>query len=54
LQATTINEAMKLAAVRAIAALAREAPSDIAARAYGGEASTFGADSLIPSRSIRA
>jgi malate dehydrogenase (oxaloacetate-decarboxylating)(NADP+) len=47
-QATTINEAMKLAAVRAIAALAREATSDIAARAYGGEASTFGATSLIP------
>ena len=36
--ATTINEAMKLAAVEAIAALAREAPSDVAARAYGGEA----------------
>jgi malate dehydrogenase (oxaloacetate-decarboxylating)(NADP+) len=47
-QATTINEAMKLAAVRAIAALAREATSDIAARAYGGESSTFGATSLIP------
>jgi malate dehydrogenase (oxaloacetate-decarboxylating)(NADP+) len=46
--ATTINEAMKLAAVRAIAALAREATSDIAARAYGGEASTFGVNSLIP------
>ncbi|WP_293794905.1 malic enzyme-like NAD(P)-binding protein, partial [uncultured Bosea sp.] len=44
-QATTINEAMKLAAVRAIASLAREATSDIAARAYGGEASTFGATS---------
>ena len=47
-QATTINEAMKLAAVRAIASLAREATSDVAARAYGGEASTFGANSLIP------
>ena len=47
-QATTINEAMKLAAVRAIAALAREASSDVAARAYGGETSTFGATSLIP------
>src|SRR5215212_6098769 len=33
--ATTINEQMKLAAVDAIAALAREAPSDVAARAYG-------------------
>jgi malate dehydrogenase (oxaloacetate-decarboxylating)(NADP+) len=47
--ATTINEAMKLAAVRAIAQLAREAPSDVVARAYGGESRTFGKDSLIPS-----
>jgi malate dehydrogenase (oxaloacetate-decarboxylating)(NADP+) len=46
--ATTINEAMKLAAVEAIAALARDAPSDVAARAYGGEARTFGTGSLIP------
>ncbi len=47
--ATTINEAMKHAAVEAIAQLAREAPSDVAARAYGGEVATFGTDSLIPS-----
>jgi malate dehydrogenase (oxaloacetate-decarboxylating)(NADP+) len=47
--ATTINEAMKLAAVRAIAQLAREAPSDVVAKAYGGETRTFGKDSLIPS-----
>src|SRR4051812_19991559 len=46
--ATTINEEMKLAAVEAIAALAREAPSDVAARAYGGETRTFGPGSLIP------
>jgi malate dehydrogenase (oxaloacetate-decarboxylating)(NADP+) len=46
--ATSINEAMKIAAVDAIAALAREAPSEVAARAYGGEAPTFGAGSLIP------
>jgi malate dehydrogenase (oxaloacetate-decarboxylating)(NADP+) len=46
--ATTINEEMKKAAVEAIAALAREAPSDVAARAYGGEARTFGPGSLIP------
>jgi malate dehydrogenase (oxaloacetate-decarboxylating)(NADP+) len=46
--ATTINEAMKQAAVEAIAALAREAPSDVAARAYGGVAPTFGTGSLIP------
>ena len=47
--ATTINEEMKQAAVEAIAALAREAPSDIAAKAYGGEARLFGKDQLIPS-----
>ena len=47
--ASTINEEMKGAAVRAIAALAREAPSDVVARAYGGEARPFGPDSLIPS-----
>jgi malate dehydrogenase (oxaloacetate-decarboxylating)(NADP+) len=46
--ATTINEAMKLAAVEAIAALAREPSSDVAARAYGGEVPTFGLGSLIP------
>jgi malate dehydrogenase (oxaloacetate-decarboxylating)(NADP+) len=46
--ATTINEEMKRAAVEAIAALAREAPSEVAARAYGGEARTFGTGSLIP------
>jgi malate dehydrogenase (oxaloacetate-decarboxylating)(NADP+) len=48
-QATTINEQMKHAAVDAIAALAREAPSDVVARAYGGAASPFGRTSLIPS-----
>jgi malate dehydrogenase (oxaloacetate-decarboxylating)(NADP+) len=52
-QATTINEPMKLAAVRAIAALAREATSDVAARAYGGEASTFGAELADP-ESVRS
>ncbi len=46
--ATTINEEMKLAAVEAIAALARDPPSEVAARAYGGEARTFGPGSLIP------
>jgi malate dehydrogenase (oxaloacetate-decarboxylating)(NADP+) len=46
--ATAINEDMKRAAVEAIAGLAREAPSDVAARAYGGEVSTFGPGSLIP------
>ncbi|MCC0038922.1 MAG: NADP-dependent malic enzyme [Brucellaceae bacterium] len=47
--ATAINEEMKLAAVRAIAALAREEPSEVAARAYSGETPIFGRDYLIPS-----
>jgi len=47
--AKAINEEMKMAAVRAIAALAREEPSDIAARAYPGETPMFGPDFLIPS-----
>ncbi|MEP9369330.1 NADP-dependent malic enzyme [Xanthobacter sp. VNH20] len=47
--ATDINAEMKMAAVEAIAALARETPSDVVARAYGGETRSFGADSIIPS-----
>src|SRR3712207_1931106 len=47
--ATTINEEMKAAAVKAIAALARETPSEVVARAYGGEVHPFGRKSLIPS-----
>ncbi|MCW2286448.1 malate dehydrogenase (oxaloacetate-decarboxylating)(NADP+) [Rhodoblastus acidophilus] len=48
-EATAINEPMKLAAVEAIAALAREAPSEVVARAYGGVAPSYGRNSLIPS-----
>lgn len=47
--AKTINEEMKMAAVRAIASLAREEPSDVAARAYTGETPVFGPNYLIPS-----
>ncbi len=47
--ATQINEAMKIAAVHAIAELARDTPSDVVARAYGGETPVFGPTSLIPS-----
>ncbi|GAA4529024.1 NADP-dependent malic enzyme [Chelativorans composti] len=47
--ATAINEEMKLAAVRAIAQLAQEEPSDVAARAYSGETPVFGPNFLIPS-----
>jgi malate dehydrogenase (oxaloacetate-decarboxylating)(NADP+) len=46
--ATTINEAMKLACVRAIASLARMEASDIAASAYGGAPAAFGPEYLIP------
>jgi len=45
--ATEINEAMKLACVRAIALLARRESSDLGG-AYGGDAPKFGADYLIP------
>lgn len=47
--ATAINEEMKMAAVRAIAQLAREEASDVAAKAYSGETPVFGPDYLIPS-----
>ncbi len=46
--ATTINEEMKLAAVRAIADLAMAEQSDVVQRAYGGQAAAFGADYIIP------
>ena len=45
--ATVINEAMKLACVRAIAELARMEASDLAG-AYGEEIPSFGAEYLIP------
>ncbi|HXS03568.1 MAG TPA: NADP-dependent malic enzyme, partial [Rhodanobacter sp.] len=45
--ATGINEAMKTACVRAIAALARMEASDLGS-AYGGEIPCFGAEYLIP------
>ncbi|MGQ2951367.1 MAG: NADP-dependent malic enzyme [Agrobacterium sp.] len=47
--ATTINEEMKMAAVQAIAELAREEVSEVAARAYSGETPVFGPTYLIPS-----
>ncbi len=46
--ATTINEAMKVAAVRAIADLARAEQSDIVSEAYGNQPMAFGPDYLIP------
>ncbi len=46
--ATTIDEAMKLAAVEAIAGLARKEASEVVASAYGGAAPVFGPDYIIP------
>mgnify|MGYP001186638113 FL=1 len=47
-RATTINEEMKLAAVNAIADLAKVESSEVVAQAYQGEELVFGADYLIP------
>lgn len=46
--ATAINEEMKMAAVKALAALAREDVPESVSRAYGGQAFKFGRDYLIP------
>jgi malate dehydrogenase (oxaloacetate-decarboxylating)(NADP+) len=46
--ATEINDAMQIACVEGIAALARATTSAEAAAAYQGEQLTFGADYLIP------
>ena len=48
IDATTINEPMKVAAVEAIAALARAEASDVVANAYGGTSIGFGPDYIIP------
>jgi malate dehydrogenase (oxaloacetate-decarboxylating)(NADP+) len=46
--ATTINDAMKLASVQAIAELARAEQSDVVAAAYGEKVASFGEEYLIP------
>ncbi|MCL2644713.1 MAG: NADP-dependent malic enzyme, partial [Betaproteobacteria bacterium] len=46
--ATTINDAMKLACVKAIAELAQAEQNDVVASAYGGEELNFGPDYIIP------
>lgn len=46
--ATTISDEMQLAAVRAIAELARVEQSDVVAVAYGEQVSGFGRDYIIP------
>lgn len=47
-RATQINEAMKLAAVHAIAKLAREEVPESVSRAYGGKQFKFGPEYFIP------
>lgn len=47
-RATEINEAMKLAAVYALAKLAREPVPDSVSKAYGDRVITFGREYLIP------
>ncbi|MDA1059515.1 MAG: NADP-dependent malic enzyme [Proteobacteria bacterium] len=46
--ATEINEAMKLAAVMAIANLAKAEATDVVAKAYSGQSLEFGPEYLIP------
>jgi malate dehydrogenase (oxaloacetate-decarboxylating)(NADP+) len=46
--ATAINEAMKIACVEALAALAHAETSDIVQAAYGGQSLSFGPEYLIP------
>jgi malate dehydrogenase (oxaloacetate-decarboxylating)(NADP+) len=46
--ATTINDAMEIAAVRAIAELARAEQSEVVAAAYAGQTLAFGPEYLIP------
>src|SRR5271165_4862442 len=47
-RASTINEAMKIAAAEALARLAREDVPDEVAAAYSGERLTYGPDYIIP------
>ncbi len=47
-RATTINEEMKMAAVRALADLAKEKVPDVVSQAYGGKQFEFGREYIIP------
>ena len=46
--ATTINEEMKIACIKALADLAMAETSDIVQAAFGGKATTFGPEKLLP------
>ncbi len=47
-RATAINDEMKMAAVKALAGLAKEVVPDVVIRAYGGKDFSFGPDYIIP------
>lgn len=47
-RATAITENMKMAAVRALASLAKEKVPDVVIKAYGGEEFSFGREYIIP------
>ncbi len=47
-ESTTISEEMKMAATKALAALAQESVPDMVVRIYGGKHITFGPDYIIP------
>ncbi|MDC7245034.1 MAG: malate dehydrogenase [Sphaerochaetaceae bacterium] len=47
-RATTITEGMKMAAARALAALAKEDVPPVVAKAYGGRNFSFGRDYIVP------
>jgi len=47
-RATSINEEMKMAAVKALAALAKEEVPDVVLKAYSGEEFSYGPDYVIP------
>ncbi|MBN1301811.1 MAG: phosphate acetyltransferase [Melioribacteraceae bacterium] len=47
-RARAINEEMKMAAVKALADLAKEQVPDVVIKAYGGKEFTFGPDYIIP------
>jgi malate dehydrogenase (oxaloacetate-decarboxylating)(NADP+) len=46
--ATTVNDEMKIACVRALAELARKEPSEVVARAFGEAVGGFGPNQIIP------
>jgi malate dehydrogenase (oxaloacetate-decarboxylating)(NADP+) len=46
--ASTVNDEMKIACVKALASLARKEPSEVVARAFGEQSGGFGPNQIIP------